>query len=385
MKLLFYTKPPFLDCDLPYLNSQKENISQLYIIIDLPPYFLQSSILNISDQFPKSGIIKASAYKDFFKFKDFIDLDKTFIINRTKKRFYNLPNLILDFKLLWLIYKLKPSIIHSSVFYDFQELLLYFFKKKTILTVHDPFLHSGEGNVRKYFFRKIGFALLDNFVILNKKQRSEFIVSNKLKNKNVFDSTLSIYDNYKLYSKLPSEKLPLQYILFFGRISPYKGINILLEAMRNVHQSHPDVNLIIAGNGKYYFDKTEFEQLDYIEFRNRYIPNEELVNLIDGSLLVVCPYTDATQSGVVMTSYTFCKPVVATNVGGLSEMVIDNVTGVLVEPNNVIELQKKIVELISNKKRLNDMKINIYNHYHIGEQSWVKICDELLVFYKTIN
>jgi glycosyltransferase involved in cell wall biosynthesis len=385
MKLLYYTKPPFLDCDLPYLKSQKDNISELYTIIDLPPFFLQSSLLNISNQIPKSGIYKASLYKEITFFKDYVDLDKTYVVNRINQKGLYIPNLILNIKLFLFIFKLRPTVIHSTVFYDFQELLLYFFRKKTILTVHDPFPHTGEGNFRKSFFRKLGFTLLNNFVILNQNQRAQFIISNKLKNKNVYDSSLGVYDAYKLYSEQFLENMPLKNILFFGRISPYKGINVLLEAMKYVHQIHPDIKLIIAGNGEYYFDKTEFEQLDYIELRNRYIPNAELVTLIKNSLFIVCPYTDATQSGVIMTSYAFCKPVVASNVGGLSEMVIDKVTGCLVEPNNIIELQNSIIQLILNQNLLGEMEKNIFDHYHQGERGWARISKDLLKIYKKIN
>ena len=384
MRLLYYTKPPFLDCDLPYLRAQKENIKEVFTIIDLPPFFLKSSLLNIDKQSSKLGIYKASLYKEITFFEDYIDIDKTYVINRTSSKVLSISNLILNFKFFFFILKIRPTIIHSTVFYDFQELLLYFFRKKTIVTVHDPFPHSGERNIRKYFFRKLGFTLLNNFIILNKKQKAQFIASYKLENKNVYESNLSIYNVYNLYLGQFYEKKPLKSILFFGRISPYKGIHILLEAMKYVHRIHPDIKLIIAGNGEYYFDKTEFEQLDYIEFRNKYIPNTELVKLIAESLFVVCPYTDATQSGVIMTSYAFCKPVIASNVGGLSEMVFDNVTGILIEPNSIIELQNSIIQLILNQNLLAEMEKNIFNHFYQGERGWTKISKDLFIVYNTI-
>jgi glycosyltransferase involved in cell wall biosynthesis len=385
MRLLYYTKPPFFDYDLPYLSEQKSNIKDIYTIIDLPPYFLQSSLLNIHTQIPNSGIYKASLCKEFKIFKDTLNLDKTYIVNRINKKVLNIPNLILNVKLFLFIWKLRPTIIHSSIFYDFQELLLYFFRKKTILTVHDPFPHSGENNLRKTIFRKVGFRLLNNFVLLNEIQKTQFVKSNKMECKNVYTSKLGIYTAYNLYSNSYYEKLPLKYILFFGRISPYKGINILLDAMKKVHQIHPEVHIIIAGNGKYYFDKTKYENLHYVEFRNRYIPNEELVELIKGSLFIVCPYIDATQSGVIMTSYAFCKPVIASNVGGLSEMVIDKVTGILIEPNSIIDLEKAINQLLIDDETLHIMEKNILNHFHFGDRGWDKISKELMEIYRKIN
>jgi glycosyltransferase involved in cell wall biosynthesis len=385
MRLLYYTKPPFLDCDLPYLKEQKKKISDLYTIIDLPIFFLRSSLLDISKQISKPGIYRASLYNEFVFFKDYLDLDKTYVVNRTNKKVFSLTNIILNIKLFCFILKIRPTIIHTTVFYDFQELLLYFFRKKTILTVHDPFPHSGEGNFRKFFFRKLGFTLLNNFILLNKKQKKQFIASYKIENMDVYESNLSVYNVYNLYSGKLSVKKNIKTILFFGRISPYKGIHILVEAMKCVHSIHPDIKLIIAGNGEYYFDKTVFEHLSYIEFRNRYIPNAELVNLINESLFIVCPYTDATQSGVIMTSYAFCKPVIASNVGGLSEMVIDKVTGCLIEPNSIIELQDAIIQLISNQNILTEMRKNIFDHFHQGQRGWGKISQDLLKVYNTVN
>jgi glycosyltransferase involved in cell wall biosynthesis len=222
-------------------------------------------------------------------------------------------------------------------------------------------------------------------VILNTKQKSEFIASNKLQNKNVFESSLGIYDVYKLYTKPNLLRDTQKSILFFGRISPYKGIHILLAAMKSLHQIHPEVKLIIAGSGEYYFDKTEFEQLDYIDFRNRYIPNEELVRLIQDSMFIVCPYTDATQSGVIMTSYAFCKPVVASDVGGLAEMVLDKVTGNLVEPNNCIDLKNTIISLISNQKLLEAMERNIKTHFYSGNKGWKQISKNLFSVYEIVR
>ena len=382
MRVVYYTTPAYLDCDLPYLKEQNKNIPDLYTIINIPPYFLRSTLINISEQYSTPGIYKASIYKELVYFKDYLNLEKTFVVNRTSKKSLAFSNLILDIKIFFLFIKLKPDVIHSSSFYDFQNLLLYYFRKKTFLTVHDPFPHTGEDGFRVKFFSGLSYKLLDNFFILNEKQKSQFITTYKLEKKNVYESKLGVYTVYNLYVSEQLKKTTCNYILFFGRISPYKGVNILLDAMKNVHETFPEIKLIVAGNGKYYFDKTEFEKLDYIEFRNRYKPNDELVNLIKDALFIVCPYTDATQSGVIMTSYAFCKPVIATNVGGLSDMVTDHITGLLIQTGNVIELQKAIAYLLVNQQLLNEMKQNIFKQFFQGDNTWISITANVLAVYK---
>ena len=104
-----------------------------------------------------------------------------------------------------------------------------------------------------------------------------------------------------------------------------------MPAMKKVHKVLPSLKLVVAGKGEYYFDKSAYDKLDYIQFVNRFIPDIELANLIANSIFVVVPYTEATQSGVIMSAYAFAKPVIATNVGGLPEMVGNDEFGKIIE------------------------------------------------------
>ena len=116
---------------------------------------------------------------------------------------------------------------------------------------------------------------------------------------------------------------------------PYKGLDYLLPAMQHVHQQCPDCKLIVAGGGTFHFDITPYHTLSYIDVRNRFIPDSELVALIQHAAFMVCPYTDATQSGVIMSAYAFEKPVIATNVGGLPEMVSHQHYGLIIKERDI--------------------------------------------------
>lgn len=383
MKILYFTKPFYLDSDLPYLKEQKNNGVNIYTIIDLPTFFLKSSILNIETQIPKPGIINASLYEEFKLFEDYLDLEKTFIINRVEKKALAFSNLILNFKLFYFVFKNKFDLIHTTFFYDIAEFLLYYFRKKTVITVHDPFPHLGETNKRKTIFRYLGFKLLHNFILLNKTQLNKFVNHYGMNKKRIHTNTLGTYSSFELFKPLQLYD-DLNFILFFGRVSPYKGIEYLLEAMLEVNKEFKNVKLIVAGSGTYHFDISKFQDLEFIKIINRYITNSELVSLISKAKFVICPYLTATQSGVIMTSFNFGVPVIATNVGGLSETVIHGKNGLLIPPKNVKKMSESIISLLTDEKKIIDMRKDIESNYFLGNRSWFSISRKYKEIYKNI-
>ena len=100
---------------------------------------------------------------------------------------------------------------------------------------------------------------------------------------------------------------------------------------------------------------------------------------------MVCPYTDATQSGVIMSSYAFYRPVVATNVGGLPEMVIDGKYGFIVQEKNVDALADAIIKLLDNRALLDTFSKNIEEDYTTGERSWRETAKKLVEEYAKLN
>ena len=153
--------------------------------------------------------------------------------------------------------------------------------------------------------------------------------------------------------------------------------------MIKIKERIPDATLTIAGGGKMYFDITPYQKMEWVKIINRYVGMEELVGLLGNCALTVCPYTDATQSGVIMTSYSLCKPVVATNVGGLGEMIEDGKTGMLVPPKDVDSLAETIISLLANESLRSNMEKRIKEEYFSGDKSWKVIADKYIEFYNT--
>jgi len=169
-----------------------------------------------------------------------------------------------------------------------------------------------------------------------------------------------LYDNFgKSVSKsLAKKHLGLEeetkYILFFGFIREYKGLDLLIKAFADERFRKLPVKLLIAG--EFYIDGKQYlELIDQLGLKNdiflrtEFIENSEIVYYFCASDIVAQPYKDATQSGVTQIAYHFEKPMLTTNVGGLSEMVPDGKVGYVVAPD-VNEISEALLRFFNEDK-----------------------------------
>ena len=153
-----------------------------------------------------------------------------------------------------------------------------------------------------------------------------------------------LYDNFgKPISKSDAIKhLDLdknyKYMLFFGIIRKYKGLDILLEAFADTYLQNQNLRLIVAG--EFYEDEKPYHDLieeynlsDSVVLATKFIPDEMVVDYFCAADIIVQPYRNATQSGVTQIAYHFGKPMLVTNVGGLNEIVPNKKVGYVCEPN----------------------------------------------------
>lgn len=154
-----------------------------------------------------------------------------------------------------------------------------------------------------------------------------------------------LYDNFgesqpKTLAKTALKLNPeTNYLLFFGFIRAYKGLDLLLEAMADERLARmKNVKLIIAG--EYYEDAAPYEALiekyqleDRLIRATDFIPNSQVATYFSAADLIVQPYKNATQSGVSQIAYHFDKPMLVTDVGGLAELIPDGKVGYVTQPN----------------------------------------------------
>jgi D-inositol-3-phosphate glycosyltransferase len=153
-----------------------------------------------------------------------------------------------------------------------------------------------------------------------------------------------LYDNFGDAISMEEAKKRLgldpsfNYLLFFGFIRDYKGLDILLKAFADERFRKLPLKLLVAGefytDAKPYHDLIETLHLkDHVILSNDFIPDSAVVNYFCASDLVVQPYKHATQSGVTQIAYHFDKPMLITDVGGLAEIVPDGRVGYVVAPD----------------------------------------------------
>ncbi len=140
-------------------------------------------------------------------------------------------------------------------------------------------------------------------------------------------------------------------LLFFGFVRAYKGLDLLIRAMpliRSGMDGGPRARLLVLGEFYEGRDVTaalvrELGLEDSVDIFDQYVPDEEVAPYFSAADVVVLPYRSATQSGIVQIAYQFERPVICTNVGGLSEVVLDGRTGFVVPPENPEQLADAVL------------------------------------------
>jgi glycosyltransferase involved in cell wall biosynthesis len=143
----------------------------------------------------------------------------------------------------------------------------------------------------------------------------------------------------------PPEKPPV--FLFFGRIEAYKGLEFVLEAGDSLASRGFTFRLVIAGTGSALdLYRPKIREMPWVELTDRRIHADELPQLFERATAVVLPYTDATQSGVAAMAFGFGRPVIATSVGGLPDVITNERNGLLIPPKDVDALAEAMARFI---------------------------------------
>ena len=381
MKIIYYSSPSFADCDFPLVAALQRMGHDVRYYISITSFSKRSTLIDLKTLYPHTGIYPATEiYPEFSEFHDLLDLSRVYVVNQNHKQKYHPVNLLLMMGMIIRFMLQKPDVIHLTRPPYLTQKLLYLIKRKLVLTVHDPFQHSGWANKKAEADRRMAFRHIPKLVLLNDRQRAAFASHYRMPDSHIFINKLGMYSTISCVEPFPFQT-ERPFILFFGQIVKYKGVEYLLEAMKMVHSHYPELMLVIAGSGKFYFDVEPYKKLDYVKIINHYIGIRELAGMLRVCEFSVCPYKDATQSGVIQTAFTLGVPMVVTDVGALADAVTHNKTGIVVRPCDANDLANGIMCLHSDEEKRNTMRKNIQEEW-MKDMSWEPIAHDYLKCYR---
>lgn len=250
-------------------------------------------------------------------------------------------------RLLKQIKDFAPDVIHyqgTHLWFDLAFPLLRRYAR--VFTIHDFKPHPGDRLSQKTPFWVEMFA---------RRHADEFIVHSQQVHDLVVrefpgsSGRVSVIPHIQIGEEPASREIREEenLILFFGRIWEYKGLEYLIRAEPLITEQVPNARILIAGRGE---DFSRYTRMmvhpDRFIVHNEYIPDERAAEYFGRASVVCLPYIEASQSGVIPFAYSAGKPVVATTVGGLPEMVENGSTGYLVAPRDVAQLANAVTRLL---------------------------------------
>ena len=173
-------------------------------------------------------------------------------------------------------------------------------------------------------------------------------------------------------------------ITFFGLIREYKGLDILIRANKYLREKLSDYQILICGES--YENENKYNELikensenNEIKWINEYIPEGLVSTYFSASDVIVLPYRNASQSGIIPLSYSYQRPVIASDIKGIQGMIQNQKTGFLFEKNNPEALSKSIIDFFNMEEDYNANIIEFRKQF-----SWNYFIDEILNLYKCL-
>jgi D-inositol-3-phosphate glycosyltransferase len=257
------------------------------------------------------------------------------------------------FHILWL---------NKFTYFDRTILNLYYkiLGKKLIFTAHNINMGERDRNdtVLNRLTLKFMYKIVDHIFVHTEKMKQQLIEDFDMEKEKIALIPFGI-NNYVPSSQLASTEAKdrlhlgaeLKVMLFFGQIAPYKGLDYLIAALKELTTFYSDIRLIIAGGikqgWKQYWRNIEnvidSHGLDkYVIKRIGFVPDEEVEIYFKAADVLILPYRDISQTGVLFLGYNFGLPAIATDVGSLREDIIQGKTGFICEAENPRDLAEKI-------------------------------------------
>ena len=272
-----------------------------------------------------------------------------------------------------------PDVVHYQGFHPWFDLALALWHRyPLVFTVHDFQAHPGDKLTQKtpFWLEMLARRRAEQIIV-----HSQHVGTLMMQQLGGAGENISLVPHIQIGQDLSSSMAEEEehLILFFGRIWEYKGLEYLIRAEPSISARVPRVRILIAGQGE---DFSRYARMMVHPERfivdNEFISEERTAEYFRRASIVVLPYIEASQSGVIPLAYSAAKPVVATEVGGLPEMVEHGRTGYLVAPRNVAQLAEAVVRLLLDRNLRREMGLN-------GKRKIEAECSSEVIARKTIE
>ena len=391
MRVVYYVRPSGLDHVLPQALALNRR-AQVHLIFETAPESKNSGTLgplpgNLSEGVHQDGWQSLIGWLPFeleSRLRKIAGVHR--VVHDCPRAFYP-QTIAVAARAARFIRSLRPDVVHfdetwTRAAWTFPMLGCI----PIVANVHDMEEHPGDGQSRIQTVRRFAWRRVAHLIFHSEHCQRLYWARCDMPGVPSTVVPFGVLDVFRAWQRqtLPPEP---RTILFFGRLSAYKGLRVLLAAAPQIAGQVARVRFIIAGSAVRDFVFPELPALPQdgqYEVLAQYIPNDLMCELFQRATVVVLPYESATQSGVVMTAYAFAKPVVATCVGGLPEVVEDGVTGRLVPPQDPHALAEAVVELLGHPSVRSRMAEAIRQKVQ-GEFSWERHAEKVMEVYRLVT
>lgn len=387
LRINYITRPWFLDISVELIKALKHQV-KLNVVLIITPGTV--GYLGIPEEeakqylnkiLPVEKVLRGEAYERFQHYFDGV----TVMCKFEQHNEANYRNALGWFKYLNQHPDFLQADLHITETLSLADWYLLFKirKKKIFYVVHDPIPHTGEGMKRYESIIKIYFPYINKFITYS--EFSAYLFSKhfqQYKNK-LLTFKMPVFNSQKVENSHSSTNKSRKKVVFFGRISPYKGVELFYEAASSLSEKYKNIDFIIAGSviegyNPYFLNHNRFEN---IIIKNHFISLKELYAIMNDAYLCVLPYLDATQSGVVMTSYAYDVPVLVSDCEGLLEYCFDR--GNFSFSNNELNsLTTKLEHLINHPELIEgyQQKITDYKNQDVSYLNSNKVMNTIIPF-----
>lgn len=253
-----------------------------------------------------------------------------------------------------------PDVIHLQDGNDLATLLMAWRTRVPVtVTIHDVVAHPGD---EKNMSWRMDFLINKILMPRARRRHTQFVLhgeslrSDFLRDWKAADDSVHVVPHGILAGFVqPGESLegtgvgdPPGPGLIFGRMLPYKGLNVFSEALPKIVGALPEARFLVAGRGPSLDEvRDQLAAFDQVEIRDEYIQSEEVAELYRRASVNLAPYIEASQSGVIAAGYAFGVPSIASRVGALPEVVVHEENGLLVEPGNPDSFADAVIRYLS--------------------------------------